>query len=82
MAAEKPTPAPYGNRDPEAVPVPETETKTGTLQALIEADLLDSRYQNTQRGLKTRHVQLMALGGTIGSCAFTLPPSSYPVPLE
>lgn len=80
MAAEKPTPAPYGNRDPEAVP--ETETKAGTLQALVEAELLDSRYQNTQRGLKTRHVQLMALGGTIGSCAFTLLPSSYPVLFE
>ncbi|KAL4734834.1 amino acid permease/ SLC12A domain-containing protein [Aspergillus similis] len=70
MAAEKPTPAPYGNQDPEAVPVPETETKAGTLQALVEADLLDERYQNTQRGLKTRHVQLMALGGTIGTGLF------------
>ena len=34
---------------------------------LVEADLLDERYATTQRGLKNRHVQLMALGGTIGT---------------
>lgn len=56
--------APHG--DVEAAP----ELKGGALQAMVEADLLDERYQNTQRGLKTRHVQLMALGGTIGTGLF------------
>ncbi|KAL4805333.1 amino acid permease/ SLC12A domain-containing protein [Aspergillus unguis] len=64
---DKLTPVPKGsNHDPEALPQP----KTGTVQALVEADLLDERYANTQRGLKTRHVQLMALGGTIGTGLF------------
>ncbi|KAL3479697.1 amino acid permease/ SLC12A domain-containing protein [Aspergillus californicus] len=43
---------------------------SNTLQALVEADLLDPRYTVTQRGLKNRHVQLMALGGTIGTGLF------------
>ncbi|KAL2864372.1 proline permease PrnB [Aspergillus lucknowensis] len=37
---------------------------------MVEADLLDERYKVTQRGLKSRHVQLMALGGTIGTGLF------------
>jgi len=36
-------------------------------RTLVEADLLDDRYATTQRGLKSRHVQMMALGGTIGT---------------
>lgn len=36
-------------------------------RTLVEADLLDDRYATTQRGLKNRYVQLMALGGTIGT---------------
>ncbi|KAL2823448.1 amino acid permease/ SLC12A domain-containing protein [Aspergillus cavernicola] len=66
MASEKPTPAPYG--DPESGMDP--AVKPSTLQAMVEADLLDERYKVTQRGLKTRHVQLMALGGTIGTGLF------------
>ncbi|KAB8236586.1 hypothetical protein ETB97_005367 [Aspergillus alliaceus] len=64
---EKPTVAPptaYAH-DPEP-----GEVKVGTMQAMVEADLLDERYMNTQRGLKNRHVQLMALGGTIGTGLF------------
>ena len=41
--------------------------KGQTVRRLVEADLLDDRYETTQRGLKNRHVQLMALGGTIGT---------------
>ncbi|KAL4919040.1 amino acid permease/ SLC12A domain-containing protein [Aspergillus aurantiobrunneus] len=62
--ADKLTPVPHG--DATALPEP----KTGTMQAMVQADLLDERYQNTQRGLKNRHVQLMALGGTIGTGLF------------
>ncbi|WEW58090.1 hypothetical protein PRK78_003557 [Emydomyces testavorans] len=40
------------------------------IRAMIEKDLLDSRYSQTQRGLKSRHVQMMALGGTIGTGLF------------
>ncbi|KAA8645421.1 hypothetical protein EYZ11_011801 [Aspergillus tanneri] len=64
MAPEKSiSPAPY---------VVETapDVKAGTMQAMVEADLLDERYKVTQRGLKNRHVQLMALGGTIGTGLF------------
>lgn len=41
--------------------------KGKAVRNLVEADLLDERYATTQRGLKNRHVQLMALGGTIGT---------------
>lgn len=41
--------------------------KGNAVRVLVEADLLDDRYATTQRGLKNRHVQLMALGGTIGT---------------
>lgn len=41
--------------------------KGQTVRHLVEADLLDERYETTKRGLKSRHVQLMALGGTIGT---------------
>lgn len=41
--------------------------KGRAVRTLVEADLLDDRYETTQRGLKSRHVQLMALGGTIGT---------------
>ena len=47
---------------------PEIMTEKGrAVRTLVEADLLDERYTTTQRGLKNRHVQLMALGGTIGT---------------
>lgn len=48
-------------------------TKGGSkddMRAMIEKDLLDSRYNNTERGLKSRHVQMMALGGTLGTGLF------------
>ncbi|KAJ5290783.1 Proline-specific permease [Penicillium angulare] len=44
--------------------------KSRTVRSLVEAELLDDRYATTQRGLKNRHVQLMALGGTIGTGLF------------
>ncbi|EPS31064.1 Proline-specific permease [Penicillium oxalicum] len=44
--------------------------KGRALRTLVEADFLDDRYETTQRGLKNRHVQLMALGGTIGTGLF------------
>ncbi|KAJ5929882.1 hypothetical protein N7454_006832 [Penicillium verhagenii] len=48
-----------------------TMTEKGqTVRRLVETELLDERYETTQRGLKSRHVQLMALGGTIGTGLF------------
>jgi amino acid transporter len=41
--------------------------KGKAVRNLVEANLLDDRYATTKRGLKNRHVQLMALGGTIGT---------------
>jgi Amino acid transporters len=46
---------------------PPLSEKGRTVRTLVEADLLDDRYVTIQRGLKSRHVQLMALGGTIGT---------------
>lgn len=52
---------------------PPLTEKGKTVRTIVEADLLDDRYATTQRGLKNRHVQLMALGGTIGTGEYTLP---------
>lgn len=49
---------------------PELTEKGRTVRTLVEADLLDDRYATTQRGLKNRHVQLIALGGSIGTGEF------------
>jgi amino acid transporter len=57
---EEPTPAHV------ATPPPVTE-KGQVVRALVEADYLDDRYETTKRGLKNRHVQLIALGGSIGT---------------
>lgn len=51
---------------------PPLTEKGKTVRTIVEADLLDDRYATTQRGLKNRHVQLMALGGTIGTGEYTL----------
>ena len=39
-------------------------------ESIIAADLLDDRYSTTHRGLKSRHAQMIALGGTIGTGLF------------
>ncbi|EER23868.1 hypothetical protein D8B26_002025 [Coccidioides posadasii str. Silveira] len=55
-----------------AVPPPYEKAEVGRdfVRSMVEKDLLDSRYSQTQRGLKSRHVQMMALGGTIGTGLF------------
>ncbi|GAD99023.1 proline permease PrnB [Paecilomyces variotii No. 5] len=40
------------------------------LKSKIEADLYDERYASTKRGLKSRHLQMMAIGGAIGTGLF------------
>ena len=44
-----------------------TGRKSSVAETIIAADLLDERYATTQRGLKSRHAQMIALGGTIGT---------------
>jgi hypothetical protein len=44
-----------------------TGRKSSVAESIIAADLLDERYATTQRGLKSRHAQMIALGGTIGT---------------
>jgi yeast amino acid transporter len=36
----------------------------------LERDIFDERFEKTQRGLKSRHAQMIALGGTIGTGLF------------
>lgn len=36
-------------------------------EIMMAADLNDQRYETTHRGLKSRHAQMIALGGTIGT---------------
>jgi yeast amino acid transporter len=40
------------------------------VSTLVAADLLDDRFEQTHRGLKSRHAQMIALGGTIGTGLF------------
>jgi amino acid transporter len=46
------------------------DEKRNAVRDMVAADLLDDRYMQTQRGLRSRHVQMMALGGTIGTGLF------------
>jgi amino acid permease len=41
--------------------------KTSVAGSIVAAELLDDRYAITKRGLKSRHAQMIALGGTIGT---------------
>lgn len=34
---------------------------------VLAGEIFDERYERTQRGLKSRHAQMIALGGTIGT---------------
>lgn len=38
--------------------------------AILEGEIFDERFERTQRGLKSRHAQMIALGGTIGTGLF------------
>ena len=44
--------------------------KASVVESIVAADLLDERYATTKRGLKSRHAQMIALGGTIGTGLF------------
>ena len=44
----------------------EDEARLPQLEGTIEAQLHGARYEKTQRGLKSRHAQMIAIGGTIG----------------
>lgn len=37
---------------------------------VLTGEVFDDRYESTQRGLKSRHAQMIALGGTIGTGLF------------
>lgn len=37
---------------------------------VLAGEIFDERYETTQRGLKSRHAQMIALGGTIGTGLF------------
>lgn len=37
---------------------------------VLNGEIYDTRYETTQRGLKSRHAQMIALGGTIGTGLF------------
>jgi amino acid transporter len=41
-----------------------------TTSGLVAGDVFDESYGTTQRGLKSRHAQMIALGGTIGTGLF------------
>ena len=45
-------------------------SSTGDIETIVAADLVDDRFLQTQRGLKSRHAQMIALGGTIGTGLF------------
>lgn len=56
--------------DNSTVPYTKEETNREAIRSKVEAELNDTRYTQTQRGLKSRHIQMMAIGGTIGTGLF------------
>ncbi|KAL2413512.1 putative proline-specific permease put4 [Exophiala dermatitidis] len=47
-----------------------TGRKSSVVESVIAAELLDDRFRTTQRGLKSRHAQMIALGGSVGTGLF------------
>lgn len=41
--------------------------ETGVMKPISPANLIDERYATTKRGLRSRHAQMIALGGAIGT---------------
>jgi amino acid transporter len=48
-------------------PKADLATRRESVASMMAADLQDMRYEKTKRGLKSRHAQMIALGGTIGT---------------
>ena len=69
----------YEFNDPKMVEagIGEGETIAGDPLALETALVEAERYGKTKRGLKSRHVQLIALGGAIGTGLFVGSGRSY-----
>jgi amino acid permease len=44
--------------------------RSGSRTGSVAVELEDDRYLQTQRGLKSRHAQMIAIGGTIGTGLF------------
>lgn len=64
--SEKVSP-PYDDHKPSI----SSERKGSVVDAeVLQGDIFDERYEKTQRGLKSRHAQMIALGGTIGTGLF------------
>ena len=49
--------------DKDGNPLKATSRKASVAASIVAADLLDERYNTTHRGLKSRHAQMIALGG-------------------
>lgn len=70
--------APFPINDPEKNPhTSSDDAGEGTFvqrasvhSIMMDAELNDARYRTTQRGLQSRHAQMIALGGTIGTGLF------------
>lgn len=43
------------------------QSRNSSAASVVVAELVDQRYATTQRGLKSRHAQMIALGGAIGT---------------
>lgn len=49
----------------------ETQRASSVVDAdILNGELYDNRFESTKRGLKSRHAQMIALGGTIGTGLF------------
>lgn len=65
--------SPDVNDDPEKLVPTATNTSTGVPRAGSVGDIVgedveaDGKYGKTKRGLKSRHAQMIALGGSIGT---------------
>jgi amino acid permease len=50
-----------------------TRRRSSVLNAeVLTGEIYDDRFESTKRGLKSRHAQMIALGGTIGESGYDL----------
>jgi len=54
----------------------QSRSKTSATAEVLAGEMYDERYGGTQRGLKSRHAQMIALGGKL-NVPLTIPPIKY-----
>jgi yeast amino acid transporter len=60
----------YDSSPQDASPAYDRRKSSVVDQRVLEGELFDNRFESTKRGLKSRHAQMIAIGGTMGTGLF------------